>query len=118
MAFQISEVTSESEYQEIVSAELTSFESPPSAYRTLFYPKTDTNPEARVKAIEGGTARVIQSQRSKPYQRWVKAVDPESGKVVGAAEWRFFESDPYTGVSLPKANWWPEGEEKEFTTSY
>lgn len=115
MSFEISEITSDTDFDELVEVEFVSFENPPNAFRNLFYPILGTAPDARQIAIKEATARIIQSHKSNPFSHWIKAVDPQSQRLVGAALWIFFESDPYTGKPLPECTWWPDGEGKDFT---
>ncbi|KUJ17684.1 uncharacterized protein LY89DRAFT_584027 [Mollisia scopiformis] len=116
MSFRISEIVSDSEFHELVEVEFISFEHPRNAFRDLFYPILGTGPDARQQAIKEATSRIIHNHRSNPFSHWVKAIDPHSDRLVGAALWIFFESDPYTGKPLPECTWWPQGEGREFTT--
>jgi hypothetical protein len=118
MSFQISEITSDADFGELVEVEFVSFENPPNAFRNLFYPILGTGPDARQIAINEAAARILHSHESTPGSHWVKAVDTQSGRLIGAALWIFFESDPYTERPLPEATWWPEGQGREFTTRW
>jgi len=118
MSFQISEITSDADFVELVEVEFASFESPPSGFRNLFYPILGTGPEAHQTAIHEAADRILRGHKSTAGSHWVKAVDTLSGRLVGAALWIFFESDPYTGKSPPEAAWWPEGEGREFATRW
>lgn len=116
MAFQISEIVSESDFQKLVEIEFDSFENPPNALRVLFYPTLETAPDARKTAINQARERILQSHRTTKGSRWIKAVDPETNRIIGGALWIFFESNPYSSNPFPECTWWPEGEGKEFTT--
>lgn len=46
-----------------------------------------------------------------PSSRWVYVTDEETGKVIGGAEWNFYETNPYVAEQPTlTASWLPEGE--------
>jgi hypothetical protein len=83
MAFQILEVTSPAEFDEIWPVHFQSFRTP---YNTLskFFNPVHTTLEA---AIETSKARHVEMWAGNPGCHWLKVVSTESGKVVGAVCW-------------------------------
>ncbi|KAL9094548.1 MAG: hypothetical protein Q9165_003107 [Trypethelium subeluteriae] len=73
----------------------------------FLYPYLDT-PEGTAQAI----SRLSQSFDQTPEVQWIKIIEQDSDKIVGAACWHFYPEDPYTrdgpgtGVNRrAKADW-------------
>lgn len=48
--------------------------------------------------------------KADPTSHWLYVTDSDTKKVVGATEWKIFETNPYSnGAPSLSAYWWPEG---------
>ncbi|KAF2740755.1 hypothetical protein EJ04DRAFT_548281 [Polyplosphaeria fusca] len=83
MPFQLSEVTSVSDFDLIMPVLFRSFHQP---YNTLskFFNPIHTTPEA---AIEASKERQISLWKSNPACHWLKVTETDSAQIVGAASW-------------------------------
>ncbi|KAJ8065484.1 hypothetical protein OCU04_006165 [Sclerotinia nivalis] len=55
-----------------------------------------------------------------PHSHWIQAIDTDTGRIIGAANWLLYKESPYTGeVKEPiVAVWWPEGEGRMYASNY
>ena len=108
MPFEISPTDMSIEYDALFACQWAAFTNPPQALWELFFPIQGSEAEA----IKAGAARQLQG--ATPHDQWIKAVDTESGKIVGGALWKFFDENPYA-APMPEfdAVWYPEGELRE-----
>ena len=118
MPFHIKEVVSDEDLEELLSVEMAAFEDPLSAMRLIYYPIFGKGPEARSAAIRECAQRAIARNRATPGSRWSKIIDEDTGKIVAASVWQFYEKDPYSGTQDPEVTWWPEGEGKLFAQEF
>ena len=94
MPIQIREADPSCEWDEIFAREWVSWTNPPQSIWSLTFPIIGTGPTAEAEAIKIGAARQ-QGMLADPLCRWIKAVDDESGKIVGGALWKFYPTNPY-----------------------
>ena len=115
MALQLHEVTSDAEFREVVEVEWAAYSRPHCRLRSLYFPVLGTDEEARTAAFEQSIEHQIAWHRSDPTSHWIKVVDGASEKVVGAALWHVYESNPYdsSDEEEEECTWWPEGEGRE-----
>ena len=108
-------VTSDAEFDDIIDCEWTSYETPHNPAWKFFYPAWGPNPSDRAAAIQESKTRQIKFHHSKPSSNWVKVVDDDTGKVVGAALWHIYEEDPFKNPPDEKMTcfWWPEGPKRD-----
>lgn len=114
MAFQFAEVTSPTEFDEIWPVHFQAFHTPYNTFSKFFNP-IHTTIEV---AIETSKARHIKMWRGNSACHWIKVIETESGKVVGAVCWNMnleVES-PSGNTKKPfEAYWHTEGsDEKAF----
>ncbi|KAI0173440.1 hypothetical protein GGR52DRAFT_543098 [Hypoxylon sp. FL1284] len=113
MPFIIQEVKDEKDFDEILPMLYATFGEPYNSLRRWFIP-VHTTVEA---AIEDSKTRNIKSWKQHDGIHWIKAVDTESGQVVGAAEWEIRKDTSPSDKPLKPitASWHIEGsEEKDF----
>ncbi|KAI9666260.1 MAG: hypothetical protein M1821_004195 [Bathelium mastoideum] len=118
MPFRVENVVSDADFEELLEVEITAFENPLSTIGLIYYPIFGEGPEARSAAIKECAQRAIARNRATPGTQWSKIIDEDTGKIVGASVWQFYESDPYTGTRDPEVTWWPEGEGKRFAQQF
>ena len=118
MPFHVEDVVSDEDFEELLSVEIAAFEDPLSAIRLIYYPIFGKGPEARSAAIREGAQRAIARNRATPGSRWSKIIDEDTGKIVAASVWQFYDKDPYSGTQNPEVTWWPEGEGKRFAQDF
>ncbi|OTB06975.1 hypothetical protein M426DRAFT_318340 [Hypoxylon sp. CI-4A] len=113
MPLVIEVVKDEKEFDDILPVLYAAFGEPYNSLRRWFIP-VHTTVEA---AINDSRERNIKSWKQHSGIHWVKAVDTDSGVVVGAAEWEIREKvdAPGSPQKPPNAYWHTEGsEEKAF----
>lgn len=112
MSLSLHQVTSDSDFDEIIDCAWTSYETPHNAAWKFFHPIWGPNPSDRTVAIQESKKRQLEFHHSRPgISNWVKVVDNGTGTVAGAALWCFFEKDPYKDHPEKKMTcfWWPAG---------
>lgn len=116
MPLQIVEATSDSEFDEIIHCQWTSYETPHNGFFRLFSPINGTGRSARENSIRESKERRLQWHKADPTSHWVKVVDNDFDMVVGAAHWHIHKSDPFIKLSQRplSAHWWPEGEARAY----
>ncbi|GLA01933.1 hypothetical protein AnigIFM60653_001224 [Aspergillus niger] len=117
MPFKLTVVASDSEFDELVRCEFDAYENPQCNLKNLFFPIQGSSPTARDAAIQDAVKRQIHWHRSDPSSQWIKVIDVESGKIVGAACWHIYETNPYTVTSDEECNWWPTGEARNIANA-
>ncbi|XXH02252.1 hypothetical protein Hte_008621 [Hypoxylon texense] len=113
MPFILQEVKDEKDFDEILPVLYAAFGEPYNSLRRWFIP-VHTTVEA---AIENSKMRSIKSWKQHAGIHWIKAIDTDSSKVVGAAEWEIRQDVSPSDEPLKpfNASWHIEGsEEKAF----
>ena len=113
MPFELTELKDDAEFKELVEVERLSYETPLCRLLNLFFPIHGQGPEARAAALHEATERHIGWHRGDPSSRWLKVIDTETGRLVGAACWHTYENNPFTEPSEDECMWFPAGEERE-----
>ena len=115
MTLKLQEVTSDSEFDDIVPLQWTSYETPFNPFLILFCPTRGTGPTAREESMQESKERQAQWHHADPSSHWIKVVD-DAGTVIAAAQWNVYDSDPFAKRSEEPftAYWWPEGEGRQF----
>ncbi|KAI9881207.1 MAG: hypothetical protein M1830_007185 [Pleopsidium flavum] len=115
MPLELQEVTSDSEFDEIIPLQWLSYESPFNGFFILFCPTRGSGDNARANSIQESKERQIQWFHADSSSRWIKVVDTDTGMAVGAALWHIHESNPFSKPPPPlTAYWWPEGDGRRF----
>lgn len=108
-SFQLQEVTSHTELEEVIALHRLSYETPFNAFYVL--ERGETGPEEH-------TQRLIKEHDESPVSRWFKVVDSLTGKTIAAAQWlvRTEGQNPFKNGEPPAhpVTWWPEGEPRKF----
>lgn len=107
MDFNVSEVVEDAEFKELIQCLIDAFEEPPSKLLQLFIPScpSDDAQATLAEAVE----RFSLWHRSDPTSTWIKVTDSETGKLLGAANWNIYDTNPYAEGSHSECYWWPEG---------
>ncbi|MCJ1310747.1 RNA polymerase II transcription factor B 52 kDa subunit [Agyrium rufum] len=77
----------------------------------LFFPVLGIGPDAHTKAVQDSKERQLQATKEDPTSQWIKKItDTNSDKVIVAAMWHIFRTNPYEGASNEplSADWWPK----------
>ncbi|KAI2622458.1 hypothetical protein GGR54DRAFT_64694 [Hypoxylon sp. NC1633] len=109
MPFILEEVKDEKDFDEILPVLFAAFEEPYNSLRRWFIP-VHTTVEA---AIEGSKERNVKSWKQHAGIHWVKVIDTESGKVVGAAEWEIRQEVSNEPLKPINAYWHIDGSEEK-----
>lgn len=99
MLFVLSEVHTEADLADVIRVEDDCFNNPPSGFWEVL----------RGPSIEGCIQRSWDHFQKSPNSRWVKAVDPTTGQIVGAAEFVVNETNPYEKPAEKPVALWLEG---------
>ena len=117
MPLELREVTSFSEFPEVIECEFLAHETPWNGILEIFCPTLGTGPTARENAVKEGTDRQWMWHKADPTSHWLKVIDTDAeGKVIAAARWHVYKEDPYSNSASQSidAVWWPEGEGRKF----
>ena len=117
MSFNVTELTADGDFEELVRVEFASFEQPYSRLIRLFFPIFGDGPDARAASIKESVERQIYWHKEDPTSHWIKAVDDETGKIAGAAYWHVYKENPYATHSNEECTWYPPGEGREMANS-
>lgn len=116
MPLKVHEATSDADFDEFVRLQWISYEQPFNPFLILFCPTRGTGPTARADSMRESKERQLQWHNADPSSHWLLAVDTDTGKAIGGAEWNVHESDPF--AKKPEqpftAYWWEEGEKRQF----
>lgn len=118
MHFETTEVSANADFDELVRVEWESYEQPYCRLIRLFFPLLANGSDARVEALKESTERQLQWHNGDPTSHWIKVVDTETGKIVGAACWHIYEENPYSTQSDEECTWYPAGEAREMANSF
>ena len=119
MSLSLHPVTSDSEFDDIIECEWTSYETPYNPVWTFLYPVLGPEASDRDAAIEESKTRQLQLHHSNSSSHWLKVIDNQIGMVAGAALWKIHKENPYK--NLPEGMscvWWPEGPKREMADEY
>ncbi|KAF7937061.1 hypothetical protein BELL_0092g00120 [Botrytis elliptica] len=115
------EFESEAEFKEMMKACWEAFENPFNSYLRIVYYLKDSSPQERERSIQIATESAIRhhAQRS-PNSYWMKIIEPTHGKLIGAANWIYFEgiADTVNNADPVVALWWPEGIGREYANNF
>jgi hypothetical protein len=120
MAIECLPLEGEADFREMMGACWEAFENPFASFlRIVFYLKGES-PEARAESINEAASNMMALHGMFPStSHWIKVVDTETGKLIGAANWMTHESSPYIEPRPPTvAVWWPEGDGRDYASSY
>lgn len=110
MPLKLVHLESDDEFDALVRCEFVSYETPPCKLKELFFPPQE-NQEATIQAA---IKRQTAWHRGDPTSYWLKVVDTDAdNKLLGAACWHVYETDPYAAESDEECDWFPKGEERD-----
>ncbi|KAK3308295.1 acyl-CoA N-acyltransferase [Chaetomium strumarium] len=78
-------------------------------YVDAVFHKHDT-PEGR----KNGAEQLLNTYRQDPYGHFIKVVDTDTGKTVGAAKWNIYKAGEVPPQPVLSGPYWPNDEEEEF----
>ena len=82
-----------------------------------FHPVFGPTPADRENAQQADKERAWQKHISNPNSHWLYVVHNQTGMVVGSGQWLIYRETPWpNGPQKFEADWWPEGEGREFAT--
>ena len=107
MPFQVTEITTFDDWQTIQASMEDGLAEPYFPYWQLIKGPSDDDRVTRYWNIHQAT----------PGSHWIKASDPGTGEVVGAANWIINETSPFESLLIvPRASWWPEGVQSSYSS--
>lgn len=99
MPLVVSEVSSMEEFRPIVEVEWEAYDTPNNPFWNIL----------KGSSIEECTVRQWAWHSAVPGSRWIKVLDSENGRIVGAAEWIIHEQNPFQTAHPPlEVSWWPD----------
>ena len=115
---QLSEVISDSDFDEIIPLLWHSYSQPRIALLPLLFPSEDDSPEAREKAMQMSKQVFLKMHHADPSGHWLKVLDTDTGEIIGGCRWHVHESDPYEKARGKPfvALTYPEGTERDFAS--
>lgn len=110
MPFKLVHLESDDEFDAVVRCEFTAYSTPPCKLKELFFP-----PKANLEAtIQEAIQRQTAWHRGDPTSYWLKVIDTDDNdKLLGAACWHVYETDPYAVESDEECDWFHKGEERD-----
>ena len=118
MTIDISNIDLDKDWDELFACQWAAWMNPRQSLWELTYPVLGSCPSAETEAIRSGAARQLEDIKADPLSRWMKAVDTDTGKIVAAAFWKLYNSNPYRApAGKTDATWLPEGELKDLCES-
>ena len=117
MPFETTEVSADADFNELVRVEWEAYEQPYCRLIRLFFPLLDNGPDPRAEALKESIERQLQWHNEDPTSHWIKVVDTETERIVGAACWLIYEENPYSTQSDAECTWYPAGEAREMANS-
>ena len=112
MPFKLSEALIPHDHEALFATEWQAWTHPRNAMWELLSPVLESGPDAEAHAMAAASARQLKATLEDPADHWLKVVDTETGKIVGGALWKIYETNPYRApVPAVDASWWPEGDE-------
>jgi hypothetical protein len=116
MPFRLEEITSDSDFEELVECEWISWENPPQKFHRLICPTFGDGPDARAESLRESTQRQLSWHKGDPTSHWLKVTDINTGKIIAGALWKIFETNPFENWTPSVAYWWPEGDKRDFAS--
>lgn len=110
----------DAEFDEMMPACWEAFENPfVSFLRIVCYMRGETQ-EDRKDAIEASAARMRALHQMSPNSHWIKVIETETGRMIGAADWLIHKDNPYSSTQEKPivAFSWPEGEGRNYASHY
>lgn len=110
MPLKLVHLESDDEFDALVRCEFAAYESPPNKLKELFFPPQDS----RESTIQAAVGRQTAWHRGDPTSVWLKVVDTDNDdRLLGAACWHVYDTDPYAVESDEECDWFPKGEERD-----
>lgn len=117
MGLLLQPVTSDDDFKELIECEWTAYETPYNGFKEIYCPTLGTGPNAREESMKECRERQLAEHKGDATSHWFKAVDSDSGQIVGGAQWHVYQENPYVnGMEHIEATWWPEGEGRRFAS--
>jgi len=115
---QLSEVISDSDFDELIPLLWHSYSQPRIALLPLLFPSEDDSPETREKAVQMSKQVFLKMRHADPSGHWLKVLDTDNGEIIGGCRWHVHESDPYEKARGKPfvALTYPEGTERDFAS--
>ena len=115
MGFSLEEVNA-TDFNELIACEWLSYENPYQSFFRLFCPIHGEGPEARAQWLAEATARQRAWHESDPASYWQKAVETDTGRIVGGALWKIYEQNPFAVAEQHEVSWYPADSTREFVS--
>ena len=118
-SFVLREVTPKAEMPAIVQCEFDGHFDPYHPFVQALWPVFEPTTEEPASAMVVAVKRQWQWHDADPTSHWYYVFDEVSGRGAGAAQWHFYETNPFAfakGGPELDAYWWPEGDASDFAT--
>ena len=114
MPYEVEDIN-ESDFSALVQSMWKSYENPPQHLFYIFAPKNATGCNSKEESIQESTQRFWEWTTSDPSSHWTKAVDIDTGNIVGGALWKIYRTNPYENAhDDEEAYWHPAGGQREY----
>jgi hypothetical protein len=118
MTFQLTEVTSDSDFDQLIPLLWRSYAVPRITFLPLLFPAENDSPEAHEKQVVQCKAAMMHLHHGDSSSHWLKVTDAETGFVVAGCRWHVHEKVPYS--NMPENPFvvtsWPEGDRRKYAT--
>ncbi|KAI0541757.1 acyl-CoA N-acyltransferase [Xylaria digitata] len=114
MTFELQDIDPEVDFPALARCLFESYENPLQKFFHAFFPIHGTGVEAREEAVEEAAERLKLWRIHDPTSYWQKAVDTETGRIVGGALWNIYEENPFVNPQPPTVTWFPPGGSRTF----
>ncbi|KAI0469303.1 acyl-CoA N-acyltransferase [Xylaria cf. heliscus] len=114
MALNLQDIDPNVDFPALARCLFESYEDPPQKFFHVFFPTFGEGESAREEAIDEAATRLKLWHTHDPSSYWQKAVDEESGKIVGGALWKIHRENPFANPTLPQVTWFPDDGSRRF----
>jgi hypothetical protein len=107
MTLELQEIDSGTDFPNLAWCLFESYENPPQKFFHIFFPILGTGENAREDAISEAATRLKLWHTQDPSSYWQKAVDVETGRIVGGANWKVYKANPFAAPDSSEVTWFP-----------
>jgi hypothetical protein len=116
MTFQLSEVSSDSDFDQLIPLLWRSYATPCITLLPLLFPVENDSPQAHEKQVAQCKAVMMHMHHSDPSSHWLKVTDTTTGSVIAGCRWHVYDKDPYSNAPEKPfvVTSWPEGDCRKY----
>ncbi|KAH7325836.1 acyl-CoA N-acyltransferase [Stachybotrys elegans] len=114
MPFELQNIDIETDFPGLARCLFDAHEDPPQKFFHIFFPTHGTTTEAREAAIAEAAVRLKMWHTEDPTSSWQKAIDTDTGRIIGAATWNTYLENPFLEHQPPEAYWFPDDSSRKY----